>query len=181
MEDELQEVFQFPIIKDKNNLEIINKIKNCNSVSVHIRRGDYLIDTNYRMFGGICDENYYAEAFKIIKKYVQNPTFFIFSDDIEWSKMHICQKENCYFVTINKKEDSWKDMFLMSICKHNIIANSTFSWWGAYLNKNKSAIVISPDIFIKTDINSDIYKENWIKLGSVKSTVSAKLIIFFLC
>lgn len=94
---------------------------------------------------------------------VNNPYFFIFSNDIEWCKKNI-QLPHSYYVNCNKGKDSWQDMFLMSKCKHNIIANSTFSWWGAYLNENPQKIVISPSKLTNRGDSPDLFPDSWIKL-----------------
>lgn len=122
------------------NLNLLNEITNSNSVSIHVRRGDYLNNTS---LGQICDLKYYNKAIEIIKNKIDNPSFFIFSDDIEFCKKNI-KLDKVQFIGHNLKKDSYVDMFLMSKCKHNIIANSSFSWWGSYLNGNREKLVIMP-------------------------------------
>lgn len=87
----------------------------------------------------------------------------LFSDDIEWAKQNM-QIKNGIFVDWNKSIDSWQDMYLMSLCKHNIIANSSFSWWGAWLNTNPNKIVIAPQQWMKSDSGKDVIPETWIRL-----------------
>lgn len=135
-------------------------LKNSNSVSVHIRRGDYLQHTD--VFG-LCTKEYYEKALSFIKDNVENPIFFFFSDDIEWAKQNI-KCENARYVTWNHGEESWQDMYLMSQCKHNIIANSSFSWWGAWLNINTEKIVVAPKQWFHDRNNYDILPKKWIKL-----------------
>ena len=121
------------------------KILQSNSVSVHIRRGDYLSKKIFEKDITL-PINYYKNSIDYIKKKIPNPNFFIFSDDIMWVK-NVFKKELpfIYIVDNSKYKNSPKiDFFLMSICKHNIIANSTYSWWAAWLNKNKSKIIIAP-------------------------------------
>jgi len=121
------------------------KILQSNSVSIHIRRGDYLSKTIFEKDITL-PINYYKNSIDYIKKKIPNPNFFIFSDDIMWVK-NVFKKELpfIYIVDNSKYKNSPKiDFFLMSICKHNIIANSTYSWWAAWLNKNKSKIIIAP-------------------------------------
>lgn len=162
--DDIKSLYKFPEIEDCENKKISELIRNTNSISIHIRRGDYLKPSNQLLFADICNIDYYQRAVSIIEKKVNNPYYFIFSDDMNWVKENL-KLRNMVFVEINQKESSWKDMYLMTLCKGNIIANSTFSWWGAYLNIHEdSAIVISPKVFIKTDNNSDIYCPNWIKI-----------------
>ena len=115
------------------------------------------------MYGNICTLDYYYKSIEYIINNVNNPTFFIFSDDITWVKEKI-NLPNAVYVNHNIGKDSWQDMFLMSCCKHNIIANSSFSWWGAYLNNNPTKIVVSPSIFINSTSKQDIVSESFIKI-----------------
>lgn len=130
----------------KNKLDIkldklIEKIKNSSSISIHIRRGDYVHNKKTNSIHGICSLDYYQKTIKYIDEKIKNPVFFIFSDDIEWSKNNLKTKFPTIFVEGNKDNE---DLILMSMCKHNIIANSSFSWWGAWLNNNSNKIVIAP-------------------------------------
>ena len=144
----------------KNSLEIIRQLKE--SVSIHIRRGDYLSPTYANGFGGICTKDYYHHAIELINSRVDNPSFFVFSDDLDWCRNNIII-ENAVYVDWNTGEDSWQDMFLMSKCKHNIIANSSFSWWGAWLNSSPDKIVIAPRVWWNGIID-DVVPENWIRI-----------------
>jgi len=143
------------------NLNVFNLIKAKNSVSIHIRRGDYLLPQFYNIFGNICTPQYYEKAIEIVKERIDNICYFIFSDDISWAKENI-KLENMIFIDWNTGNDSIYDMFLMSKCKVNIIANSTFSFWAAYLN-DSSQIVIYPKIWYNTH-TPDIFPETWIPL-----------------
>lgn len=132
-EDIMQDIrrdFTFIPVLDVANQKLSNMIQSCNSVSLHIRRGDYLLEKN-TMYRGICTEGYYENAIKYVQANVDNPFFFVFSNDIEWCRKNV-RVDNVVFVDINHGVDSYKDMQLMSICKHNIIANSTFSLWGDF-------------------------------------------------
>lgn len=137
-------------------------ISDSNSVSIHIRRDDYLSDKFNKGFGGICTIDYYQRAVEYLSELYENLSFFIFSDDMQWAKENILIK-NCIFVNHNAREDSWQDMYLMHCCKHNIIANSTFSWWGAYLNKNPHKTIIAPKVWWN-GIKDDVVPEGWIRL-----------------
>lgn len=161
---ELLEVFKFKNLSTKN-LEIANKLKDESSVSLHIRRGDYM---NLSMYQGICSEDYYIRAIEHFKENIPSPHFYIFSNDISWST-EFAQRLNIDFTIIdhNTGVNSYQDMYLMSQCKHNIVANSSFSWWGAYLNSNPNKIVIAPKGWDNTD--SDEYNrirvpQSWIRL-----------------
>ena len=157
-------LFSFPKIKDKLVQKHLNLIKNKNSVAIHIRRGDYLNNPKARYFHGILGENYYKKSISFIKKKVKNPTFFIFSDDIELVKKNHPFFNNKKYIFTDTKS-SINDLYLMSNCKHFIIANSTFSWWGAWLSKNKHKIVCAPKRWVRARISTpDIIPENWIKI-----------------
>lgn len=136
-------------------------IQKQNSVSIHIRRGDYLNEIGW----DTCNIDYYNRAIEYINRSVTNCKFYIFSDDIIWCKEQF-NNTDYSFINWNTNEDSWQDMYLMSICKHNIIANSTFSWWGAWLNSNPLKIVIAPKVWFKDRDNNDchIVPNNWIKI-----------------
>ena len=160
IEKTIRKHFQFKqSLLNNDTVRVSKEIMNSNSVSIHIRRGDYL---NFPQCA-VCDIEYYNKAIDYIKGTISNPIFFIFSDDIEWCQQNL-QIENCYFVNHNRGADSWQDMYLMSQCKHNIIANSTFSWWGAWLNNNLKKIVITPKQWLCDTPNSDILPDNWIKI-----------------
>lgn len=139
--------------------------KDPHSISIHIRRGDYVkIDPNdYYQFNNVSTLKYYNQAINIFKKKLGNSRFYIFSNDIEW-----CQKNfignNYYFINVNKGKDSIYDLYLMTLCKHHINANSTFSWWGAWLSNNTNKEVIVPHDFIRNVETKDIYPNSWIKL-----------------
>jgi hypothetical protein len=132
--------------------------KSKESVSVHIRRGDYL---NHKLHDEICTLAYFTKAFDFIESKVSNPDYFVFSDDMEWCKRNF-SGEKITFVDDFDGDESWKNLFLMSYCKHNIISNSSFSWWAAYLNQNPDKKVISPARWFNNfDFPSDIQLPEW--------------------
>lgn len=142
--DDIRKTFVFRGIDDRND-SIAKQMQKCSSVSLHIRRGDYLNNPMY----AVCDELYYERAIEYIKRKVVSPFFYVFSDDPEWSRNFMKRINADYMIMDhNVGRESYKDMFLMSQCKHNIIANSTFSWWGAWLNDNKEKIVVCPNVWI---------------------------------
>lgn len=141
----LREEVRFPESDNLKNHDLAEEMGNCQSVSMHIRRGDYLNEENKAMFGNICTDAYYEEAIKIIEETVENPHFYIFSDDVPYAKGKYAGKQYT-IVDVNHGKDSFYDMWLMSRCKHNICANSTFSFWGARLNGNEGKIMIRPTI-----------------------------------
>ncbi|MDR1774764.1 MAG: alpha-1,2-fucosyltransferase [Clostridioides sp.] len=155
--------FRFEDLNIKSK-EILNSITTLNSVSIHIRRGDYQIDYNKDTFGSVCNFDYYSNAIEYINKHTIAPVFFCFSDEIEYAKHFLNINQNVFYIDWNKNEDSWQDMCLISKCKHNINANSTFSWWGAYLNSNPQKIVIVPSHYTSNKDIPVIYPETWIKI-----------------
>lgn len=141
----LREEIKFPVSNNPKNSELAQEMRNCQSVSIHIRRGDYLDPENAAMFGNICTEAYYAGAVKELKQLYPDAHFYIFSDDMEYVKK-VYNGEEYTTVDINKGDDSFYDMWLMSRCRHNICANSTFSFWGARLNPNPEKVMVRPSI-----------------------------------
>jgi hypothetical protein len=160
--DELVQDYRFPVQKIRNQDLLKKVIEDKNSVAVHIRRSDYLKFPD--IYGGICDEKYYLSAMDIMKDKITEPSFYFFSDDIEWVKAQFGPEAGIYVSKdmIEGHED-WMDMCIMSCCSHNIIANSTFSWWAAWLNSNTDKIVISPR-YLDHHGNSIGCKE-WILIG----------------
>lgn len=138
IEDEIRKTFKFPDL-DERNKDVGDHILNTNSVSLHVRHGDYL---SYGF--QVLPKWYYEKAINLIREKIEDPYFFIFSDDPVYIKKEFSFLERCTIIDWNKKEDSFRDMQLMSMCKHNIIANSGFSYWGARLNFKEGAIRIAP-------------------------------------
>ena len=167
-EDTIYDLFKFPVKKlDPVNSNVLQLIKNTISVGIHIRRGDYVHDNKTKSFHGNLKKEYYLKALSRIKKEHIDLQLIFFSDDSEWVKQEFSDLNiPKYFVDHNLGKDSWKDMFLMSKCNHNIIANSSFSWWGAFLNRNNHKKVFAPkNWFSDPSINtSDITPPNWIKI-----------------
>ena len=160
---------QFTINQDISNYtkEIKNKIQNSqNSCSLHIRRGDFVNSKNINIHGA-CDIEYYKKAMKYLEEKVENINYFIFSDDIEWVKENLAI-QNAIYIDSKEKRIPHEDIYLMSLCKNNIIANSSFSWWGAWLNQNENKIVIAPKRWFADDKlesqSKDIVCESWVKI-----------------
>lgn len=165
-EDYIRSLFVFQEKKlSQENLNLISVLKKENTVAIHVRRGDYITDKITNQFHGACSLEYYAKAIALVTSKIINPTLVFFSDDSEWVEKKFESLDfNKMFISHNKGVDSWIDMFLMSICAHNIIANSSFSWWGAWLNSNSDKIVIAPKKWfqgIEIDIKS-IIPDEWI-------------------
>lgn len=157
-------LFKFPKIKNKLVHNHLNLIKNMNSVAIHIRRGDYFNNPKVRNVHGILGQDYYKKSISYVKKRVKNPFYFIFSDDVELVKKTFLFFNKKNYIFIDTKS-SINDLHLMSNCKHFIIANSTFSWWGAWLSKNKDKIICAPKNWVRAKISTpDIIPESWIKI-----------------
>lgn len=142
---DLREKLQFPVSDNRENLKLAEEMQACESVSVHVRRGDYLDAENIALFGNICTENYYQGAVRAVKECCVTPHFYVFSDDVEYARKNFPGEEYTV-VDINHGKESFYDIWLMSHCKHNICANSTFSFWGARLNPNDKKMMIRPTI-----------------------------------
>jgi hypothetical protein len=152
---------------DKLNKRLEEKIHNSNSVAVHIRRGDYISNSSAAHVHGICSIEYYLNAISYLSNFFDNLKLFVFSDDIAWAKNNL--KELNYeieYVEGNIGDDSYIDLYLMSQCNHNIIANSTFSWWSAWLNQNKGKTVIAPKKWFNSNELKcdDLIPSNWVRL-----------------
>lgn len=149
---------------DSQTAQWLSTIKNNSStVAVHIRRGDYVTDSGANYLMGVLPVKYYQQAIAYIKQKLSNPTFFFFSDDLDWVKTNIQTDAPAYYVDGNA---DYIDLDLMKSCNHNIIANSTFSWWGAFLNRNPDKIVIAPNQWSpREDVNKNIHLQfpSWIK------------------
>lgn len=148
--EKLRREIRFPAENDRNK-EMISKMRETESVSVHIRRGDYLDAANRPIFGGISTNDYYRAAIAFLKEKYPQAAFFFFSDDIPYVCEHY-QEEACEIIDWNNGKNSIYDMMLMSHCKHNICANSTFSFWGARLNPYEAKVMIRPSIHKNTQI-----------------------------
>ena len=149
----------------KKKIKITSRLRTvlseCNTVSMHIRRGDY------KKFNFILPIAYYEHAIEYIKNKIENPIFLVFSDDIQWVATHIKFENEVIYVSQEEKLEDYEELLLMSKCKHNIIANSSFSWWGAWLNTNDEKIVIGPNRWFSTrgkNAGYNIMPSEWIRL-----------------
>lgn len=145
----------------KNNQYIFDLIKSSNSVFIHVRRGDFFSKKYIHLFADTCPKDYYFKSMEHIIKEVKEPHFFVFSDDIKWAKENFPQMENMLFIDWNKGINSPIDMFLMSQCKYAIIANSSFSYWAAYLGEKKK-MVFYPSKWNNGMPAPEIFYNEWI-------------------
>lgn len=159
IEDIIRKEFTFKDPSVGLNKELIEKMRGENAVCIHIRHGD-----NAGFKGGVVSMKYYDDAMEYIKSRVSNPVFYVFSDDIEWSKNNLSKNSTYHFVSHNDDSKNYEDLRLMTHCKHHIIGNSSFSWWGAWLAKNEGQIVIAPQKHHSSrDLSSlDYIPEKWI-------------------
>lgn len=158
--NKILKTFSFPDFTDKKNIALANKLYKTKAASCHIRRGDYLNDPVY----GVCNSLYYTRALTELIETKTPDLFCIFSDDIEWCKINlknIIHNKEIIFVDWNKGKESYKDMQLMSLCHYNIIANSSFSWWGAWLNNHNDKIVFAPERWMNKPLKNDPICNSW--------------------
>lgn len=162
--EELLSIYAFPSMNDEQNLKTAQQASTTNSCSIHIRRGDYLTDP---LRQGTTDNDYVVEAIRKMKDKVRPETWFVFSDDITWCQQHlsgILDEGSTLFIDWNKGERSIYDMYLMSICRHHIISNSSFSWWGAWLSQPQDGTTIAPAVWMNMkDVTSPV-PANWMKI-----------------
>lgn len=146
-----------------HNAALARLIRDCQAVSLHVRRGDYVTNEATYRTHGTCDLEYYARAVALIASRLNMPVFFIFSDDPAWVRKHLKLTYPMHIVDHNGPEHGYVDMLLMSLCSHHIIANSTFSWWGAWLNPNDDKIVIAPQRWFSSSANDtkDLIPKSW--------------------
>jgi hypothetical protein len=150
---------------DDINKRFTNRMLDSQSVSIHIRRGDYVSDqNNYKLFG-VLGLDYYNKSIKYMLEKVNNPEFFVFSDDPDWAEKNIKINAPLIFIKHNSLKN-YEDIRLMSSCKHHIIANSSFSWWGAWLGSNNDKIVIGPSVYYRGAEykDSDRMPIDWIRM-----------------
>ena len=155
-------ILKEPITKSADLL--MEDIKNTNSVGIHIRRSDYFAIKNQKIFS-ICDKEYYQNAISIIKERTSNPKLFVFSDDIKFAHTLPFPEDTVYVEKGFGLED-YEELIIMSKCKNNITANSTFSWWSAWLNTNPNKLIITPKKWFidETRYNDDLIPKDWIQL-----------------
>jgi hypothetical protein len=142
----LRQELAFPPFKDSKNQAVAQLIARSNqpTVSVHVRRGDY---AQFKSFG-MCSVDYYERALAYVQQQLGESNFFVFSDDIDWARKNLPLPVNTTYIDWNQGADSYRDMHLMSLCHNHIIANSSFSWWGAWLNPHLAKVVVAPQVWM---------------------------------
>jgi hypothetical protein len=167
VEDELKKAFAFTQPLQGEAARLADEIKTTNAVSLHVRRGDYVTSSTMKATMGDTNVAYYQRAVDYMVQHVANPKFFVFSDDVAWCKEHITIPSSVLVEYIGRSSEGPKSIYhleLMSRCKYNIITNSTFSWWGAWLNRNPEKIVIAPRQWHAGRDHDDVVPEEWIRL-----------------
>ncbi len=165
VEAQIRADFAFRQPLSGQNAELARQMDGVNSVSLHVRRGDYASNPKTTATHGLCSLDYYRGAIQHIRERLGQPKLFIFSDDIDWVKNNFDTSLHCVYVHNNTGAASYNDMRLMSICRNHIIANSSFSWWGAWLNPRPNKIVIAPRKWFSNNNNTkDLFPNSWISL-----------------
>jgi hypothetical protein len=151
---------------DSQNALIKTKIAAVNAVSVHVRRGDYVGKERINKSHGTCSLDYYRRAAEFIFDRVDEPHFFVFSDDPEWVTKHLRLDAAITYVTVNPSTHGFRDLHLMCGCRHHIIANSSFSWWGAWLNPSPDKIVVAPKRWFNEAQHDtrDLLPKGWVSI-----------------
>lgn len=164
--DILRQEFTPKEAPSRENQEMVDQIEKRESVSLHIRRGDYVSEERVSRIHGVCSLDYYYRCITIISQHVAAPHFFVFSDDMRWVKENLRLDHPVTHVEHNAQVKDYEDLRLMSLCKHNILANSSFSWWGAWLNMNPGKVVVAPrKWFSDPSLDTrDLLPEDWIKV-----------------
>ena len=164
--DTIRDEFTLRTEPGPKNHQLAEEIMRTESVSIHIRRGDYVSHPTHRRLYASCSREYYQSAAEMIAGRVRQPNYFIFSDDPDWVRKNVTSINPVRFVDHNGPDRACEDMRLMSCCKHHIIANSSFSWWGAWLSHNTDKIVIAPANWFRDEKLStrDLIPRQWIQL-----------------
>lgn len=167
IKDEILKNFTLKDSFDEKNLKFSEKIQKTNAVSLHIRRGDFINNPDISKRFNVCDLDYYKKAVRIICEKINDPHFFVFSDDLIWVKENLKLSYPMTFVDCNNEFNAYLDLMLMSKCKHHIIPNSSFSWWSAWLNPSDKKIVIASKIWLNGETPGNLQNigsipEDWI-------------------
>lgn len=166
IEDEVRRTFTFDTSKaNAASQALLRQIDaDPHAVSLHVRRGDYLLPQHWTNSGSVCQKEYYTRAIARMRELQPEAHFYVFSDDLPWVKEHIALPADTIFIDCNHGADSWQDMMLMSRCRHNVICNSTFSWWGAWLNAHPDKMVVCPNRWAANSTDTRILPEAWIRV-----------------
>jgi hypothetical protein len=166
IKDILRREFVVKYQQDSLSAKFAEQIQSAESVSLHVRRTDYVNNSLTNQIHGTCNQEYYTQAVQYIGNRTSNPHFFIFSDEPEWARHNLNLDYPITIVDCNDASHNYEDLRLMSLCKHNIIANSSFSWWGAWLNQTHHRIVIAPKYWFNNSSRNtkDLIPKSWIRI-----------------
>jgi hypothetical protein len=162
IETEIRQIFTVKKALNTQTKPFLDQIRACNSVSLHVRRGDYVQNPIINQTHGLCSLEYYEKAVQYMAEKLEKPVFFVFSDDILWCKENLKLPFPTVFVEGNFL--NYEDLTLMSACQHQIVANSSFSWWGAWLNNFAKKIVIAPKKWFNDQEIKDLIPQTWTRL-----------------
>lgn len=165
VESEVREAFRFDETRlNAESREWLQRItQDEKAVALHVRRGDYLQGHFWDILGRVCQKGYYQRAVEAALERVPDAHFYVFSNDQAWVKENL-QLPQASFIDCNHGADSWQDMLLMSRCRHNVICNSSFSWWAAWLNANPEKLVFCPNHWYAGDENPRILPSDWLRV-----------------
>lgn len=164
-EDLIRQDFKINSPQSEMNEKWAEKITSSPSVCLHVRRGDYVTNTMANLMHGLSCPEYYHKAIEYISNKVEKPVFFVFSDDMIWTKKHISIPYEVHYMDHNSPAQDYEDLRLMTLCKHFIIANSSFSWWGAWLGTHRDKIIIAPNMwFNDSNLKENIVPSNWVRI-----------------
>jgi hypothetical protein len=164
-EDTIRRDFTFREELSGRNADLALDIANTQSVSLHIRRGDYISNPKNTKVLNACSLDYYRRAISFVAERVEQPVFYIFSDDMEWVRQNLPVGFPCVYVDHNRQAESYRDMQLMSLCRQHVIANSSFSLWGAWLDANPEKLVIAPTNWFRNgNDDRDLVPDEWVRL-----------------
>lgn len=162
--ERVRAAFVFPELTDERNRAVLQTVTTGNSVGIHVRRGDYLTDP---LFRGTCPAGYYDRAISLAEERLKPDVYVVFSNDMAWCRQYFAtmgESKKVLFVDWNRGQESYRDMQLMSLCRHQIIANSSFSWWAAWLNRNAGKTVIGPAKWMNLEGASSPMCADWLQV-----------------
>jgi len=164
--ERVRQEFRFRSEPSGRNVELAEEIGARAAVSLHVRRGDYAAHAATRAYHGLCPVDYYHRAASYVAERVRDPIFVLFSDDPEWTRTHLDLRARTIAIEHNGPDDGAEDLRLMSLCRHHVIANSTFSWWGAWLCTKPEKIVTAPERWFSDGARdtSDLIPDRWVRL-----------------
>lgn len=174
---QIRQDFQFTSQLSPAGCETLDRIASTSSIAVHVRRGDYVTNLNANAFHGTCSASYYKNAVaEIANKAAIEPTIFLFSDDLEWASQNLRFSAPTVLVNHHDRDTAHQDLRLMAACQHQVISNSSFSWWAAWLNPSPNKIVIAPDKWFASPHaeNADIIPDTWLRRNNRPEAASQR-------